>query len=344
MSDPASASETAPAQSRRRVPTVRGFAVALLLFIGGVSSISASVGVWTQRAIIDEDGFSSRVDEVIDRESVQVLLATRFADEVSEVTDIEERLGGALSRLEDLANESRPRGEQDRSLTVLTAPLTTAFDRLVFESALLVLESEALKTERQFAVRALHTQALALINEDDEAVLQRQSGKLVINLRPLLTDAVRRADVRAGDELLLSLDIPETAGQVVIGDESDYDWLGRAIRFADDLLLLLLAIPIVCLSAAVALSPDRRRGVIAAGLVIAIAAAVLFLALRPLEELLVLIVDPENDTAARATIDVLLVQDLRVQSLITIFGGLALVTGAWLAGKSRVWPRFRTNG
>lgn len=344
MSDPTPASETAQDQHHRWAPSARGLAVVLLLLLGGLSSIFASVGVWTQRAIIDEDGFSSRVDEVIDRESVQILLAERFSDEVSEAIDIEERIGGALVRLEDLLNESGPRGEQERRMTLLTAPLTEAFDRLVFESALLVLESEALKTERQFAVRALHRQAIALINDDEDAVLQQQSGKLVIDLGSLLTEVVRRVDSPAGDELLLRLDIPETAGQVVIGDESDYSWIGSAVRIADDFFLLLLAIPIVCFSAAIALSPDKKRGVVAVGLVIAIGAAVLFLALRPIEELLVLILDPENDTAARATIEALVVKDLRAQSLITILGGLVLVAGAWLAANSRLSSRFRTNG
>ena len=166
------------------------------------------------------------------------------------------------------------------------------------------------------------------------ALLQRRSGKLVTSLRPLLTETLKRADVFAGTELLLSLDIPRTAGQIVVGDESDYSWLDRTVRFTQDFLVLILAIPIVCLTAAVVLSTDRRRGVIAVGLAVAICAAVLFLALWPAEELLVLILDPENDTAARVTIDVLMVQDLRAQSFITILGGLAVMTGAWVAGNS----------
>ena len=80
MSDPTPASATAQDQHHRWAPSGRGLAVALLLLVGGLASILASVGVWTQRAIIDEDGFASRVDEVIDRESVQLLLAERLSD------------------------------------------------------------------------------------------------------------------------------------------------------------------------------------------------------------------------------------------------------------------------
>lgn len=336
-------SQRAAGATRRGLPSIRSIAVALLLIAGGFFTVAANIGVWSQRAVFDEDGFADRVNSALEDEHVQDVIALRFTERVSEALEIDERVDSALARLEEVANESRiasaraPDGQSDEEieLDILARPLARGFDRLIYESTLYVLNEEAFVKLRTVALRSLHEQVSAVIHGDEHTVIQKHDGRLVIDFQPLFLAAAGRTIGEEGQELLESLELPEDAGSFVVGNESDYDELGRAVRFADRTFPVVLAIPVVLFSLAVLASRNKRRGLMAVGFAILISAILLTLSLPGAEGLFVnVIIDPTDESAARATMIVLIIDDLRAQSLILAGGALLLVAATWIMGGS----------
>ncbi len=348
---------------RRWLPSVRGILVAVLLIAGGLFSVFANIGVWSQRAIFDADGFTSRVNATFEDDEVQDSIALRFTEKVSDALEVDERIDNALTRIEETVNQrgsvsaDAPEGEGDEAieLDLLVRPLARAFDRLIYESTVAVLNDESFVSLRKLALRSLHEQVSAVIHGNDNALLKEHDGKLVIDLRPLLLEATERAVGDDAEELFERVDFPAEAGLFVVGNEDDYDKLGRAVRFADGTFPVVLAIPVVLFALAVLASRDNRRGLLAVGFAVLIGAILLMMSLRGAESIFInVILEPDNKSAARETMNVLIINDLRTQSLILALGGLLLVAGTWVMGGSqqaqelrarvRTWSRFRTNG
>ena len=343
--------EEQASSGRRWLPSVRGVVIGVLLVLGALLTVTANVGVWSQRALFDEAGFADRVNAVFQDEDVQNVIALRVTDEVSTALEIDETVEDALAQIEDGINSidvetpgdvvDVDTTERDINLGLLARPLAAAFDRLIFEATLGVLNSDAFQAILDTSVRFLYSQVDAIIFGDDDALLKESDGEIVLDISPVLLEAVDQA---GGEELIEFLDLPDDAGTVVLGTESDVSWLGEAIRFADKSFALVLLLPIVIFAAAILLSKSRRLGLMGVGIAVALSCLVQILALVGVDEIFVnLVLDPENKSAARDTLQILFIDDLRDQSMLLLLGALIVVGGTWVMGGSDLATDIRAR-
>ena len=338
---------------------VRSLIVVVLLILVGVSSIVASVGVWAERAVYDEDGFVSSVDAVFDEEAVQQEIALRLADATYELIGVDDLLTSVLVRLDDLlegaAEAVRERAENvdavevestrdGPSLTILAGPLSNAVRELLFEASLSVIRSQPFKEIRDGALRLVHRQVTAIIDESDDAGLRREGGQVILDLAGVIERVIIAVAGEDGAQFLESLEIPDDVGEFVVQEEGDYSWLWNLVSATSDYTLILVGITPVLLALAISISPNRRGTIVVADLTAALSATLLIFALPAAREIAAnWVLDAKSESAARAAFNVWVVRNLEIQSVIVIVGGLAVAAGGALTGDSELAAALRAS-
>jgi len=320
---------------------MRAFIAAALVVVGGLISVPGSVGAWQERAILDEDNFVATVDEAFEEEAVQTAIAERLTDEIMDYARIQERIGSGLARLEEEGGEDLPEG-----LVLLEGPLTGVARDAVFRVTLRLIEAQPLEDVRDGALRAAHRVLTAIIN-DDVMALTVVGDNVVLDLGVILEEIVKDIGGEDGEGFLADIDIPEDAGQIVLTEKSDVPVLWTLAEWLHKYNPWVILAAIAVLALAVAISPHRRRTVIAAGLMLAVVAAIALLVVtEPLKEVATdaIAATPSGKTAAGATYDIL-VESFHLQQAFIVLIGVGLAAGGVMAGDpyltAAVRSRFR---
>jgi len=184
---------------------MRGFAVVVLIIIGGVLSVPGTIGLWVEREIGDEDNFVATVNEVFEDEAVKTVLAERLTDTLMERLEIQRRIGDGLADIQSQRREDAP-----GDLVLLEGPLTLAARNVIFDVSFRLIDSELVAEVRDFSLRAVHRVVTAIVDNDKE-LLGTVGDTLVLDLRPVLEEIVREIGGDKGEELLGNLEIyPKT--------------------------------------------------------------------------------------------------------------------------------------
>ena len=350
---------------------MRQFIVTLLLILGGIFSVVASIGVWADRTVYDEDGFVSSVDAVFNEEDVQIVLARGLSDATYELIGGDELVNNVLVGVDDLLAEAIEAvaertenidilddiidpeigenvGEESTrdglSLTLLAGPLSETLRDLLFEAALAVLRAQPFREIRDGALRIVHRQVIAIIEESDEAGLRREGDRVVLNLGGAIERVVIAVAGEEGEQFLARSPIPDDAGEFVVRDEGEYSWIWNLARAVQNFIPVLVGITAGVLALAVAISANRRGTITWVGLTVALSATLFIIALPAAREVAVnWVLDPENNAAARAVFDAVLLRQLELQSVIIIVGGVAVAGGAALTGESELAVALRAS-
>ena len=148
---------------------MRDSGAGVLLVLGALLAVSANVGVWIDRTVFNTSEFVSTAGAILEDEHVRLAIADRFVEEIFAKNDSEGRI-----------RDSLPEGLQ------FFAPQAARVVReLITEATLLVLDSDALRTVRNEALRVFHTLLIAII-EDETGTLNVRDGRLVLDLEPVL--------------------------------------------------------------------------------------------------------------------------------------------------------------
>ncbi len=309
---------------------MRGFAVVVLIIIGGILSVPGTIGLWVEREIVDEDNFVGTVNEAFEDEAVRTVLAERLTDAVMERLEIRRRIGDGLADIQSQRREDAP-----GDLVLLEGPLTLAARNVIFEVSFRVVDSELVAEVRDVSLRAVHRVVTAIVNNDKE-LLGTVGDTLVLDLRPLLEEIVREIGGDKGEELLgnlENLDIPEDRGVIVLATKSDLEPVWTIVQVFDRGNPWLAIAAGVLLAVAIAIARSRRRAVIGVGITVAVVAALEALAVaQPLREVAVdgLSATESGRTAAKVTYDTLVRNFLRQQVIVMLIG-VGMVAGGSLA-------------
>ena len=321
---------------------MRGFAVVVLIIIGGILSVPGTIGLWVEREIVDEDNFVGTVNEALEDEAVRTVLAERLTDAVMERLEIRRRIGDGLADIQSQRREDAP-----GDLVLLEGPLTLAARNVIFEVSFRVVDSELVAEVRDVSLRAVHRVVTAIVNNDKE-LLGTVGDTLVLDLRPLLEEIVREIGGDKGEELLGNLenldipedldipgdlDIPEDRGVIVLATKSDLEPVWTIVQVFDRGNPWLAIAAGVLLAVAIAIARSRRRAVIGVGITVAVVAALEALTVaQPLREVAVdgLSATESGRIAAKVTYDTLVRNFLRQQVIVMLIG-VGMVAGGSLA-------------
>ena len=289
----------------------------MLLILATLFWTAFGLGVWVNRQALDTENWVDTSDQLLQNEDIREALGLFIVDRLFESADVqqslEERLPPQLERL--------------------AGPAAAGLKEVAGRNAPRVLGSDAALTAWRKANEAAHSTLLKVV--DGELA----SGGVTLNLQELFEEVAASAGLPAGAADKLP---PEVATLVVVQSDELED-VKELLDLFKKVVWILLVLAIAAFAGAVALSRDRRRGVMAVGGALMFAGLAI-VALRSLLGQALVDSVAEAPNAHDAADDVWnIATSLLVDAAQgSILFGLFLVTGAWLAGAGRratMWRR-----
>jgi hypothetical protein len=297
--------------------------VALVLAV--LIAMLSVIAIWSRNQVLDTDRYVETVAPLAREPSIQDLLVERLTEAIT-----------SGDRAEALARDLLPERAQP-----LATPIGAAVQGFVRDTIGNFVRSPRFAELWDDVSRRTHDSAVELLTGESEGRLQIAGDRLVVRLGPLLGPA-RAAVVRAG----LQPPLAEAGAEpeIVLGDASSIDSARGAVDLLQKLAWVLPVIGLLCLVAVVFTAPDRRRGVLRAGMALAVAMVLLAVGLgvgRSLYLDAATGADLPEDAAA-AAFDTLL-RFLRDGVRLVFAVGLVIVLGAVIAGPSRPASALRAG-
>jgi hypothetical protein len=293
----------APDTTRRR----RGVGLALVL-IASVLAFPAILAVWANRQVLNTDNWTASSSRILESPAVRSQLAAYLADQLYANVDVEAQIREALPpRLEPLAGPA--------------AGLLR--DRIELRAHALLSRPET-QEHWEAANRAAHAALLRVIDGDVESV--------ELDVKALLEQTEQQ--VGLGGRVAGVL--PEDAARITILRADQLDGVQAAGRALKSLAVVLVVLSLGLFGLALVVAPAWRRQAVrayGAGLVVAGAAALVAGSLAGDAIVGALARTAATEPAVRDVwaISTTLLDEAAVA---TIFYGIVMLAGAWLAGSS----------
>lgn len=302
----------------------RRIATAALIVLGCVLAPIALLGVWAKTTVLDTNGYVDTVGPLATNQDVIDLAATRISEGFVSATDLQDRLTEALP----------PRAAK-------AAPaMSAAVEKVVYDGAQNVLESDQFATIWEDANRRAHTQVVAALTGDGKGALKVDNGEVTVDLSAVATRV--RAKVRS-----LGLDVNVTDQQrfnpkIVLFDASFLKPARSAVNLLDTLAWVTPLLVLVILAGGIATSVHRRTTVLRTGLGIALGGAIVLLALDLGRGPYLDLFESDGRAAGAAVYDQVL-GGLRLGARGLFVLGIVVAIAAWLAGPGAVATRVRAT-
>lgn len=290
----------------------------LLLVLGGLLVLLTVLAIWTRNQVVDTDRYVRTVSPLATEPPIQRLIVDRLTTAIADP-----------DRTASFAREVLPARAQP-----LATPIAAGIEEFVRDRVSGFVFSPRFAGLWEDVSRRAHESAVALLTGREEGRLQIAGDLLVVRLGPMV-GPVEELLRRSGLDTTAFRDTGEEP-QLVIGDASGIESARGAVDLLERLAWVVPLLALACLAGAIALALDRRRGVLRAGLAIAVA-MVLLAALLGVGRSLYLDAVSESELpedAAAAAFDTI-VEFLRQGLRLVLAVGVVLALAALLAGPSR---------
>ena len=305
--------------SRGRRRTVKA-----LVVLGSVLAFLSVFAIWTERQALNTDDWVDTSDDLIQNSTIRTALGDYLADQLYENVDVEKEIEGIL-----------PGG-----LKELAGPASGGLRQVAGDGADQLLKTSTAQSLWREANRAAHTQLIAVLEDDKEAV-STEGGEVTLNLGSLVTNLAEQVGI--GEDLAQRL--PPDAGQITVLRSEQLKTAQNIALAVKGLALILSILTLASFAAAIYLSRDQRWvtvlfcgvGLIAAGFAVIVA--------RQVAGGIVvgqLVVDDSATPAANAAWSISTSLMAGIATTIIVFGVLFAIAG-WLGsptGSARATRRF----
>ena len=297
----------------------RSVGVSVLLILATLFWTAFGLGVWVNRQALNTENWVDTSDQLLENEDIREALGFFIVDSLFKSSDVQQRLEEALPP------------QLDR----LAGPAAAGLKEVAARNAPRVLGSDAALTAWRKANEVAHSTVLKVV--DGEVA----NGGVTLNLQELFEEVAASAGLPAGAADRLP---PEVATLVVVQSD-ELEEVNELLDLFKKVVWILLILAIAAFAGAVALSRDRRRGVMAVGGALMFAGLAL-VALRSVlgQALVDSVADAPNAHDAADDIWSIATSLLVDAAQGSILFGLFLVTGAWLAGEGRRATMWRRAG
>jgi len=285
----------------------------ILVVLAVLAVVAGVFTFWLQTTIADEDQFVSTFAPLPKNEAVATALSERLANEMIET-------GGVATVIEQ---------ELPAELSFLAVPITEGVRTLTANVADEVIRSDVFSGVWQFALRASHSAASAVLST---------GGKVSIDLNDAADEVVAALEDR-GVTLLSDqdLELPE----IVLFQNDQLEQAAETLEFIDTMGWFVPLLALVLIIAAIWVSTDRRRTTAAVGFGSAIGLLITLVIVRIVRAGTVADIDDETErAAAEAVWDTTLRFYTQAMWALLILG---LIVGfvAWVMGPSERAQRVR---
>jgi hypothetical protein len=329
----------------KKARRTRSIAAVVLTVLACIAITLTVPAVWTYRTVFVTDAFVDRVTPIGYDPAVTPVLSDRLTTQVFSLIDVEAIVADALP----------PRGQ------ILAGPLTGGIEDFVREKVNEVLASDQFQQLWIGANRFAHSQIVAVLRDESD-VVATTDGRVVLNVLPIVNEALQRIEARASglfqrdvnlpeigsgevpDEArakissALGVELPEDFGEIVLFESDRLEAAQDAVSLFDRLIILLVVTALLLIALALWVSPRRRRTLLQLVVGSLVGLVVVRRALMWAEdEVVALAQRPDGERALAAITDQVLGSFFTVSAIVIVVGLIimliALVTGpyAWAA-------------
>jgi hypothetical protein len=320
-------SSTTEATSETKARSGRGrtIAIALLLVVACVLAPLSLVAVWTKNTLLDTDQYVDTVGPLASNPDVIDAIATNVSNELIAGSDIEAQVKDALP----------PRAD------FIAPAVARSMQTVVYNLAVRVLSSDEFETLWERANRRAHDQVEAVLTGEGGRAISTRNGEVAVNLGPVV-DRVRQRLSGLGIDAFSNSSGTRVSPRFVLFQSEELEKAQSAVDLLQKLAIALPILMLLLFAAAIALSRDRRRTTLHAGLGFAFSMLVVLTAFNLGRSAYLDAVKTVNRDAAAVIYDQLL-SFLRLSARTLFALGIIVAIGAWLAGPSRAAVRVRTT-
>ena len=234
----------APASDHpRRGSRWRGAAVTALVVLGALLGFLGVMAVWVDRTATQTPTYADVSGDILADPEVSDAVAAALVNDLWSNVDVPAELA------ERLPPAAQP----------LAGPASAALQELTVRTAQRILARPRAQELWRTANAVAHRQLLALIRGDSTA-LAEQDGNVVLNLEPLVLELAAQVGATEQAERVLEA---RPLGQFVIVPAENLSTVQSLVDWLDRFALVLGPLALLAFAAAVWLSRDRRRTLIA---------------------------------------------------------------------------------
>jgi hypothetical protein len=317
-------------RQRRLVKTVSWVLLVLACLLAVISVIAAYV----RNVALDNDTYIETVAPLASNPAIQTAVANRVSERLVAETDLHQQVQQALP----------PKAG------FLATPITDGVESATDQIVLKLVESPAFRKFWVVANRRAHNQVVGLLTGQQAGAFETSNGAVTLDLSNIEAQARKALDAKgitAFDKV--TTNHPAT---LVLFQSAQLKRLQGTIRFFNRLVVLLPILALLLFAGAIALAKNRRRGVVRAGLGLAISMALILVVVAVVRNQYLSGLGPSRSKPANAAvIDTISAGLLDTVRTVLVLSALAALI-AFLAGNAtvrrffatRTWPSWTTSG
>ena len=237
------------------VPRWRRIVASLLLFVGVLLVPVSLSAIWVRNTLLDTDQYVATIGPLAENSDIQHGLADRVTTALFADGTVEKRVAEVLP----------PRAD------VLAAPISSGLESVANRAALKLFQSDRFQTLWENVNRRAHTAVVAVLTGGGSRV-STKDGTVSINLEQIFDNVKQRLDER-GITVFDDAQLPEQYQSVVLIQSKELEQAQGLVDLLQKLAWVLPVVALLCIGGSIALSGNRRRRVMRAGIWVAVAVA-----------------------------------------------------------------------
>ena len=296
----------------------------VLVFVAALLAPLSVLATWASGQISETDRYLATVAPLAEDPDVQQAIANRIEQVIFSYLDVNAAMDEVVGALED---QGLP-PQAAATLDALSGPLASGIQSFVRERIDALVQSDAFADAWTEANRVAHAELVsALLGEGDGAVTVDR-GTVSVNVATLI-NTVKQQLVDAG--FGIADRIPEVAASFVLIQSDDLGKLQNLLGLLDNLSTWLPIIALALIAAAVVLSRDRRKWILASGLAVLGSMLLLGVMLNAIRPIYLDALPASSSAAAAGAVYDQLVSFIRMALRGVAVVALAVAVAAWLS-------------
>jgi hypothetical protein len=288
-----------------------------LLVVGGLLAIVSVLMIWVRDELLDTNTWVNTMAPVAASPAVQSAIANDVTTQLFANADVQTKVRDALPP----------------NAAFLAAPLANQLQSFSNTAAKRVVASDRFQNRWNDINRRAHNAIVAVLTGEQKGRVSFSGGKVTLDLSSVTSDVQGRLQ-SSGISALQNVNLGN--GQITLVNSPSLAKAQKATNVMKGIAFLFPVLALGCLAGAIALSRDRRRGLLAAALGLAISMVVLLALLAILRNIyLGEVVSTRLPSDAAGDIYNAIVHFVRQSAQVVFAVGVIVAAGAALAGPSR---------
>jgi hypothetical protein len=295
----------------------------VLIVLACLLAVVSVVVVFARNELLNTDTYVNTMAPLATNSAIQTQVATRVSDELIARTDLNQRVKGALPA----------------KAGFLATPITSEVQKATYATALKVVQSPKFEQLWIGVNRASHKQLVNVLTGSSQGSASTKDGKITIDLSKVEANVKEKLDAQG---ITVFDKVPAVKGlNYVLFQSKDLVRIQKLVNFLNKLAVVLPIITLLLFAGAVALTPNRRKGLVRAATGLAVSMAlILVLYAVARNHYIAGIHSPQSPAAQTAVIDTV-TATLRDTVWIILVVAALIAIGAVVAGNA--WVRRKVG-